>query len=267
MAGVLSELAHVALLRSRPAGLEFLVVSRGAGWSLPAGAIHGNEDVRVAAARVLFEDTGVLLGRDVGDAAATLEMPSLPALRRKILAGANATQVLFEAGFTWAQDAVLAWSHWQAPSSSGLSSPGIRLDGMKATGTTTRVFIAALPTGFAPHWDAKEGVQHEWVLASEVGHRDDLALAPHVIRTAWELAHFDKLAEVVAAARKRAQEPHPILPRVGPNLALLLPWDPDYASLGQGEALEMSYLPKWALGPSRFVRKDRTWQLTGKPKG
>lgn len=259
----MSELAQIALLRSRPAGLELLLVSRAGSWALPSGAIHANEDVRVAAARVLFEDSGVLLGRDAGDAAETLEMPSLPALRRKILKGANATQALFEAGFTWAQDAVFAWSHWQAPSSSGLTSPGSRLDG-------TRVFVAPLPTGFAPHWDAHEAVQHEWVLASEIGQRDDLALAPHVIRTAWELAHFDKLAEVVAAARTRAQEPHPILPRVGPNLSLLLPWDPAYASQGQGEAREFTYLPKWALGPSRFVRKDRTWQLvtaSGTPKG
>lgn len=260
----MTDLAQVALLRGKPAGLELLLVRRGGAGSfgLPSGAIHPNEDLRVAAARVLFEDAGVLLGRDAGDAAATLEMPSIPALRRKVLTGANATQVLREAGFTWASETLAAWSHWQAPSSSGLSSPGIRIDGIKATGTSTRVFVAPLPAGFAPHFDKSEGVESTWLLASEAEARDDeLSLAPHVIRTCWELAHFDKLAEVFAAARTRAQEPHPILPRMGPNLSLLLPWDPEYATAGQGESLAFSYAPKWALGPSRFVRVDRTWKL------
>lgn len=260
----MTDLAQVALLRGKPAGLEVLLVRRGGAgpFGLPSGAIHPNEDLRVAAARVLFEDAGVLLGRDAGDSAATLEMPSIPLLRKKVLAGANATQVLREAGFTWASETLAAWSHWQAPSSSGLSSPGIRIDGIKATGTSTRVFVAPLPAGFAPHFDKSEGAESTWLLASEAETRgEELLLAPHVIRTCWELAHFDKLAEVFAAARTRAQEPHPILPRMGPNLALLLPWDPEYTTAGQGESLAFSYVPKWALGPSRFVRVDRTWKL------
>jgi len=268
-----TDLAQVVLLRAKPAGLELLLVRRGGvgAFALPGGAVHANEDLRVAAARVLFEDTCVLLGRDSGDAAATLEMPSLPLLRRQVLAGANATQTLREAGFTWASETVAAWSHWQAPSSTGLSSPGIRIDGIKASGSSTRVFVAPLPAGFAPHFDKTEAAEATWLLASEAGARgDELLLAPHVIRTCWELAHFDKLADVFAAARTRAQEPHPILPRMGPNLALLLPWDPDYESAGQGESLAFSYQPKWALGPSRFVRQDRTWKLvtpSSMPKG
>jgi hypothetical protein len=268
----LSELAQIALLRSRPAGLELLVLRRGPGaFVLPGGPIHTNEEPRIAAARVLFEDTGVLLGRDASaDAASTLEMPSLPALRRKVLGGANATEVLRAVGFTWANEALYAWSHWQAPSSAGLSSPGIRIDGGSNAGNSTRVFVAPLPVGLSPIFEKSEAAEPVWLLASEAAARgDELLLPPHVIRTCWELAHFDKLAEVFAAARKRAQEPHPILPRVGPNLSLLLPWDPEYAS-GQGESQPFSYQPKWALGPSRFVRKDRTWQLvsaSGTQKG
>ena len=257
----MAELAQIALLRSKPAGLELFLLRRGPGaFGFPSGAIHPNEDPRIAAARVLFEDIGVLLGRDAGSASATLEMPSVPALRKQVLAGANATQTLREAGMTWASDSMFTWSIWQAPSSAGLSSPGIRIDGGKTTGTVTRVFIAALPVGFHPAKDAD--VESTWLLAREADLRgDELQLSPHVIRTCWELAHFDKLAEVVAASRARATEPHPILPRVGPNLTLLLPWDADYATLGQGESLAFSYHPKWALGPSRFVREDRTWKL------
>lgn len=271
----MSEVAQIALLRSRPAGLELLVLRRGPGaYGLPGGAIHSNEDPRIAAARSLFEDTGVMLGRDAGPAeAATLEMPSLASLRRKILKGSNATEVLRSAGFTWASESLFAWSHWQAPASSGLSSPGIRIDATGLVGAernSMRVFVAAQPVGMLPAFEASENADPVWLLASEAQDRaEELLLSPHVIRTCWELAHFDKLAEVVAAARKRAQEAHPILPRVGPNLSLLLPWDPDYAR-GQGESLPFTYQPKWALGPSRFVRKGSTWQLvsaSGMPKG
>jgi hypothetical protein len=52
---------------------------------------------------------------------------------------------------------------------------------------------------------------------------------------------------------------------MGPNLVLLLPWDPEYATAGQGESLPLSYHPKWAHGPSRFVREDRTWKLVAAP--
>src|SRR6185312_3147790 len=120
----------------------------------------------------------VLLGRDAGNAASTLEMPSLPLLRKKVLAGANATQALREAGFTWASETLAAWSHWQAPSSSGLSSPGIRIDGVKGTGSSTRVFVAPLPAGFAPHFTKEEGAESTWLLASEAEARgDELLLA------------------------------------------------------------------------------------------
>lgn len=262
------DLAQVALLRAKPAGIELFVVRRGGmgAFTLPGGAIHTNEDPRIAAARVLFEDVGVLIGRDAGATATTLEMPSVKSLRKRIGSGANATQALREVGMTWASDSMFAWSTWQAPSSAGLSSPGIRIDGGKQSSTETRVFVAALPIGFQPSFE-DASVESSWLLAREAEARgDELLLPPHVIRTCWELANFDKLADVVAASRARMTEPHAILPRVGPNLTLLLPWDPAYATAGQGESSPFTYHPKWALGPSRFVREDRTWKLVSTPK-
>jgi hypothetical protein len=263
----MSETAQVVVLRARPAGFDVLVVRRGsAGFGFPGGAIIPNEDPRVAAARVLFEDAGILLGRDSGEASATLEMPSLPALRRKILAGANATEALRAAGFTWASEALLQWSQWISPSSTGLSSPGIRIDGATAaSGASVRIFVAELPPGFKPTFEKAEAAEPAWILPSDAELRaDELLLAPHAVRTCWELQHFDKLGDVLAASRARAAEPHPILPRMGPNLVLMLPWDPDYDS-GQGESMPLSYHPKWAHGPSRFVREDRTWKLVAAP--
>ena len=260
---VSSETALVILMRPRPMGFEVLLLRRqSASFSFPGGAIHPNEDGRVAAARVLFEDCGVLLGRDAGQAE-TLEMPSLPALRKKIVGGANATETLRQVGFTWASDALFAWSHWLSPSSSGLSSPGIRID---SAGSSTRLFVAEMPPGMLTAFAKDETVESMWIRPSDAELRaDELLLSPHTIRTCWELQHFDKINEVLAAARKRASEQHAILPRMGPNFCLLLPWDPEYVSAGQGESLPFTFDPKWAQGPSRFVREDRTWKLVAAP--
>ena len=266
---VSTETALVILMRPRPAGFEVFALRRqGVAFGFPGGPIHPNEDARVAAARVLFEDCGVLIGRDSGEGAETLEMPSLPTLRKKIAAGANATEVLRGAGLTWASEALFPWAHWMSPSSSdphrrSVSAPGIQIDGGESS---TRLFVAELPPGMQPRFSRDEAVESMWLLASDAELRaDELLLAPHAIRTCWELRHFDKLVDVFAAARARASEPHPILPRLGPNFSLLLPWDPEYAAAGQGASLPFAYHPKWAQGPSRFVREDRTWKLVGAP--
>jgi hypothetical protein len=64
---------------------------------------------------------------------------------------------------------------------------------------------------------------------------------------------------VVAAARARSGEPHPIMPRLGAG-ALLLPWDPDYTVTGTGEGTPLTYKPSWAIGPSRFVMDGSAWK-------
>ena len=79
---------------------------------------------------------------------------------------------------------------------------------------------------------------------------------------AWELAHYSTIADVFAAAKKRAEEPHPIMPRLAPGdrPTLLLPWDVDYNDKGTGEATPLAYKPSWAIGPSRFMLEDKTWK-------
>jgi hypothetical protein len=255
-------------MRPRPMGFEVCLLRRlGASFAFPGGAIHPNEDPRVAAARVLFEDAGVLLGRDVGQSAETLELPSLPSLRKQILAGSNATETLRKAGFTWSSDAMLAWSHWLSPSSTGLSSPGIRLEPViDSGGSSVRLFVTEMPVGMPPTVAKGETVESIFIRPSDAELRaDELQLSPHTIRTCWELQHFDTIKDVLIAARTRASEQHPILPRMGPNFCLLLPWDPEYVSAGQGESLPFTFDPKWAQGPSRFVREDRTWKLVAAP--
>ena len=75
------------------------------------------------------------------------------------------------------------------------------------------------------------------------------------------------LRAVFAAGRQRAEEPHPIMPRLAPGErpCLLLPWDPDYLTTGTGESTPLTYNPRWAVGPSRFVLEDRAWKHVAAP--
>jgi len=68
---------------------------------------------------------------------------------------------------------------------------------------------------------------------------------------------------VLALARARAASAHPVMPRVCPStggIALLLPWDPDYETRGQGDLLIMPAGHPLATGPTRFVMEDRAWK-------
>jgi hypothetical protein len=211
----------------------------------PSGAILQGEDSRIAAARVLFEACGVLLARDAGQIE-TLEMPNLFALRKKIRAGAEATEVLRSAGLAWSTDTVLPWSHW--------ITPGVE---------TQRIFIAEMPPGMLPTFAKDEQVEATWLRPAQAQTHE---LAPAIVRTCWELARHDRIADVFADARARAEEPHPIVPRLhARSHCLLLPWDRDYETAGQGESMPLSFAPKWATGPSRFVLEGRTWKHVAAP--
>ena len=215
----------------------------------PGGAAEPGEDARTAAARELFEEAGVLLARDVGQIE-TLQMVTQDQLRQDILAGSNAQDILAQAGLAWSTDALVPWSHWITPS-------------IEPKRFSARFFIAELPAGQHPQFDATETVDQAWVTPREALERSgELQLPPPQIRTFWELARCATIADVLAAGRKRTDEPHPIMPRLAPgeSVTLLLPWDPDYTVTGTGEATPLTYKPTWAIGPSRFLLEGRAWK-------
>jgi hypothetical protein len=127
---------------------------------------------------------------------------------------------------------------------------------------SARFFVGEMPSGQTPKFDATETVDQVWVTPAAALERSaELALPPPQIRTFWELAHYHSIPEVLAAAKKRAEEPHPIMPRLAPGTTgpvLLLPWDRDYTE-AQGEATPLTYNPSWAIGPSRFVFENGRW--------
>ena len=261
------EAASVILMRALPAargGFEVFLLRRrrdatfmGGSYVFPGGATEPDEDARTAAVRELFEEAGVLLARDSDDAQSeTLELPTQERMRQRILGGTSAAAVLRLAGLAWSTEALVPWSHWITPS-------------IEPKRFSARFFVTELPPGQQPRFDATETVDQVWVTPQQALERAaELALPPPQIRTCWELAQLTSIPGVLAAARKRAEEPHPIMPRLAPSPAdkgptLLLPWDPDYTVTGTGEATPLAYHPSWAIGPSRFVLDGGAWKHVG----
>jgi len=255
---VIREAASVILLRHAEPGFEVFLLRRRKGASFmasafvfPGGGAEPHEDAKETAARELFEEAGVLLAHDVSQAD-TLETPLVAVLRKRILDGMDARVVLGTVGLAWSVDLLVPWAHWITPS-------------IEPKRFSAQFFVAELPEGQEPSFDAIETVDQVWVRPADALTRiAELALPPPQIRTCWELAQCATIEEVFATAR--AREPHAILPRLAPaGPSLLLPWDPEYATLGTGEAMPMPALPSWAHGPSRFVMEERAWKHVAAP--
>jgi 8-oxo-dGTP pyrophosphatase MutT (NUDIX family) len=261
----LREASSVILLRRAQPGFEVFLLRRQKGASFmasafvfPGGAAEQHEDARTAAARELFEEAGVLLAKMADERATTVEAPGLALLRKRVLAGDDPVAVLASANLAWATDTLVPWAHWITPS-------------IEPKRFSARFFVCELPPGQVPTFDAVETVEQIWVRpADAIARRGELNLPPPQIRTCWELAQHASIDDVLAAARTRADEPHPIMPRLktlvaGEPPCLLLPWDPDYTEGGTGDATPLTYTPAWACGPSRFVMEERTWRHVAAP--
>jgi 8-oxo-dGTP pyrophosphatase MutT (NUDIX family) len=208
----------------------------------PGGAAEPTDtDLRVTAARELFEEAGVLIARDQ-----PRDPAEIAALRTRVLDGATDHGLVFD------PSAFHPWSHWITPS-------------IEPKRFSARFFVAVLPPGQEPTFDDRETVEQVWVTAAEaIVRAKELALPPPQVRTFWELSRVPAIEDVIAESARRNDELAPIMPRVAPGHAggvcLLLPWDPDYDSAGQGDASPMPTPPRWATGRSRFLLEDQTWR-------
>lgn len=266
MAAPLREAASVILMRRSGSGFEVFLLRRhrkasfmASAFVFPGGTTEPGEDARTAAARELFEEAGVLLAHaDARLEAQTLELPIQAMLRRRILEGANAAQAMAGAGLAWSTHVLVPWSHWITPS-------------IEPRRFSARFFACELPNAQVPSFDAIETVDQVWVAPREaLARAAELHLPPPQQRTFWELAQLGSIEAVLAAGRARAEEPHPIMPRLraapdGESTCLLLPWDPEYTEAGTGDATPLTYVPRWAVGPTRFVLEGETWSYVAAP--
>jgi len=250
--------ASVILVREREGTgeLEVFLVRRhrksafmGSACVFPGGAAdEGEEDLRVTAARELFEEAGVLF------ADRALPADTLAEWRAAVNeSDANLADLLAGAGAAFDLDALHYFAHWITPS-------------IEHKRFSARFFVAALPPGQTPSFDNKETVEEVWVTPAEaLARAGELRLPPPQVRTFADLREPAEagIAAVLAAADARAEHPHPIMPRVCPlksgGFALLLPWDPDYVARGVGDLCEMPADHPLATGPSRFVLEEMTW--------
>jgi 8-oxo-dGTP pyrophosphatase MutT (NUDIX family) len=253
--------ATVILVRPADAELEVFLLRRRKSASFMSGsyvfpggiAEPGEDDPRTTAARELFEEAGVLL------AASAVDDDDRQRLRARVLAGEPAAAVLAGAGVSFAPDALHYFAHWITP-----SAEPRRYD--------TRFFVAVLPAGQEPAFDAHETVDQAWVTPrAGLERARELALPPPQVRSLAELSETRTVDELLALCASRARAPHPIMPRLAPagggaaGFALLLPWDPEYLTAGTGDATPMAADHPLAIGPSRFVLEDRTWKNVDAP--
>ncbi len=136
---------------------------------------------------------------------------------------------------------------------------------------SARFFVAALPDGQTTVLDAREIEDAVWVTPDDaLARAAELHLPPPQLRTLLEIAPAARrgLDGLLSLCRERAAAPHPVLPRacMDPSgLILLLPWDPDYLTRGQGAALALPAGHPLAFGPSRFVLEGTTWKHVHAP--
>lgn len=258
--------ASVILVRERRPGadVEVFLVRRhrkssfmSDNFVFPGGKIDPEDaGAEVAAIRELFEEAGVLLARG--------ELPAerREAWRRRLNAReAGFAALLAGEGLTPDPARLHWWARWITP-----AVEPRRFDAC--------FFLAELPSGQTPSFDDKETVEELWIAPAEALARQaagTLRLPPPQIKTLLELGDDAPhgVGRLAARAAERARHPHPIMPRfaqLGAQVALLLPWDPEYETRGVGEAAPLPRGHFLASGPSRFLLEGMAWKLTYAPE-
>ncbi len=205
----------------------------------------------VAAIREMFEEAGVLLAVDrAGAAPRTDDDPWFAEARAALRAGTRGLrELLAERELALSVGELAFFARWITP-----ASEPRRFD--------ARFYLARMPAGQTARFDADELYEQRWATPRALldDHaRGAIKLPPP---TQWHLADLARMRTIDEAfAWARAHEVAPVRPKLvpaGDTLAIVLPWDPEYASLpGEGAVIERTHP---VAGPiSRFVLVDGRW--------
>ncbi len=198
-----------------------------------AAALH------VTALRETFEECGLLLCRD-------LAPDVLQQARQRIRAGHGFVAILRQLGLALETSQLAPWSRWITPRVPSVSNK--RFD--------TRFFVAQAPLGQEALHDDHEATETVWLnprLALRQYWERRIELAPPQIMSLRQLACFDGVAELLAAARGRAPaliEPEPF-DQDGQRV-ICYPGDPRH-SVSQ---------PAWS-GPTRLIYRNQRFEPEG----
>ena len=154
--------------------------------------------LRVAAARELFEESGVLVARDSGGSWLSLAAPDAAArfaqLRHDVHDGRRTFRdAAVSEGLRLALDALVYVAHWVTPP-------------LDVRRFDTRFFLARLPAHQTPSHDASELTEDVWVTptaALAAASRGEMVLPPPTWITLRELEGFASVDDALAWARRR----------------------------------------------------------------
>lgn len=208
----------VVLVRDAP-GLEVLMVRRSAGmafgasaWVFPGGKVaaadadpawddlsdgnydHYERSLRIAAAREVFEESGLLLATRGGDELDAGASARFDALRASVEADpALMLKLVRDAGLRLTLDRLAPFAHWITP-----SFEPRRFD--------THFFLVRAPADQVVRHDGREAVDHQWVAPQDLLARRRAGEAKLMFPTRLNLevlARSSSAAEAEAAARTR----------------------------------------------------------------
>lgn len=194
------------------------------------GVARGGLPYLVAAVRECFEESGLLLARDLHGRPVEICQPddveAYAALRARLCAGEMTLIDLCRyRGLTIAVEELAFFSHWVTP-----VGPPRRYD--------TRFFVAVAPAGQTASHDGAETIDHVWIRPEEAlerSRRGTFPLSSPTIRTLKTLTSFPTTAALMDYAR-RPREIEPVRPRFASGragLRLFHEGDPAYAEIGK----------------------------------
>jgi 8-oxo-dGTP pyrophosphatase MutT (NUDIX family) len=223
---------------------EFLTLH---GAPLPAEQCLG---LTVAAFRETYEETGVMLAtRASGAPLSAAETSALEAERKAVAENASLFPPLLRRyDLLLDIDRLAYWAHWITPS----NAPR-RFD--------TRFFLATAPSEQTAQIDTIEAVEHAWMTPAALIAAADEDAMPVSHPTLYNLMELDAAlrasGSLDACLRDaRARRVAPVLPKVmrEGDAMMVLPWDPDYASLpGEAAPAETDYPAELRTLPSRML--------------